>query len=321
MSSHPLIGEEIEDTAANWLWRRVSADWSDVAQAELDLWLDQSERHAAAFWRLEAVWERTGRVTALRPMHTRENAPAFPYRRWFGIGAAAAIVFGIIAFTMLRPGSQAGHAQNFSTAVGGRATIRLADGSRIELNTDTAITANITAKSRTLELKKGEALFNVKHDAARPFVVQVAGHRIVDLGTTFSVRADKGSLKVTLVEGRARLESDSATVQPHSTELTPGEVVVATATSMSISRMESRELNDSLAWKRGQLVFRHLALADAAKELNRYNRTKLVIGDDIAALKINGTFEADSVEAFARMAQYAMRLRVEKSGNEIRLER
>jgi transmembrane sensor len=316
-----MNGEKIEDKAADWLWLRASAEWNDETQAELDRWLEESEHHAAAFWRLEAVWERTGRVTALRPAHQRDGESASRYRRWLGLGAAAALLLGVVAFTSMRTDTQSGRAQSFSTAVGGRATIRLADGSRIELNTDTAIIANITPTSRTLELNKGEALFNVKHDAARPFVVQVAGHRIVDIGTTFSVRAGKDSLKVALLEGRARLESDSASVQPHSTELTPGEVVVATATSMSISRMASGEMNDSLAWKRGQLVFRHIPLAEAAKELNRYNRTKLVIGDDIATLKINGTFEADSVEAFARVAQYAMRLRVEKSGDQIRLER
>jgi len=320
MSEQPVVADDIEDAAATWLWRSRSPEWNDAAQAELDAWLNRSERHAAAFWRLEAVWERAGRVTALRTSRPQQGEAA-PYRKWLGWGAAATIVLAVVAFAAVRPGLQAGGAQTFSTAVGGRATIRLADGSRIELNTDTAITANITAQSRTLELKKGEALFKVKHDAARPFVVLAAGHKIVDIGTTFSVRTGKDSLKVTLVEGRARLESDSAAVQPHSTELTPGEVVVATATSMSISRMATGEMNDALAWKRGQLVFRHIALADAAKELNRYNRTKLVIGQDIAALRINGTFEADSVEAFARMAQYAMRLRVEKTGNEIRLDR
>lgn len=319
MIDRPTSGDDIEDAAAGWLWRRASSEWNEEAQSQLNDWLNESDRHSAAFWRLEAVWERTGRVTVLRRPHLPARAPR--HRKWLGLSVATAAAIGLVVFTGLRPDLQSGRAQTFSTAVGGRATIRLADGSRIELNTDTAIIANITAHSRTLELKKGEALFNVRHDAARPFVVQAAGHRIVDIGTTFSVRAGKDSLKVTLVEGRARLESDGAEAQPHSTELMPGEVVVATADSMSVSRMTTGELSDALAWKRGQLVFRHVALSEAAKELNRYNQTKLVIGDGIAALKINGTFEADSVEAFARTAQYAMRLRIEKSGNEIRLYR
>lgn len=321
MTDRSMLGEDIEDDAADWLWRRTSAEWNEDVQSQLNDWLNESERHAAAFWRLEAVWDRASRVTALRSPRPVSIERSSRYRRWLGFGAAAAVAVSLVVFAEWHSDLQFGRAQTFSTAVVGRATIRLADGSRIELNTDTAVTANITAHSRTLELKKGEALFNVRHDAARPFVVLAAGHRIVDIGTTFSVRTSNDSLKVTLVEGRARLESDGGDTQSHSTELTPGEVVVATADSMSISRMTTGELSDALAWKRGQLVFRHIALAEAAKELNRYNQTRLVIGDDIAALKINGTFEADSVEAFARTAQYAMHLRMEKSGSEIRLFR
>lgn len=321
MTDRSIPGEEIEDTAADWLWRRTSAEWNEDALSQLNDWLNESERHAAAFWRLEAVWDRAGRVTALRSPRPVSVEQSSRYRKWLGFGAAAVMAASLIVFADWHSDLQIGRAQTFSTAVGGRATIRLADGSRIELNTDTAVTANITAHSRKLELKKGEALFNVRHDAARPFVVLAAGHRIVDIGTTFSVRTNNNSLKVTLVEGRARLESDGAGTQSHSTELTPGEVVVATADSMSISRMTTGELSDALAWKRGQLVFRHIALAEAAKELNRYNQTRLVIGENIAALKINGTFEADSVEAFAHTAQYAMHLRMKKSGNEIRLSR
>ncbi len=311
--------ERVEDEAAAWLWRRAGAEWRPEDQLELDAWLAESLSHLAVFWRLEAAWERAERLGALR-RPTEQRGPLLTHGRiWTILGAVAAVIIGVTISGVTWDNFWPTPHQIYSTAVGGRATIKLADGSRVELNTDTTISASVNAQKRTIELKRGEAYFQIQHDRARPFVVLAAGHRIVDLGTKFSVRTTGDSLKVILVEGRARLETANTGVQQHSTELTPGEVVVATANSMSISKKAPDELTDALAWKRGMLVFRHIALGDAAEEFNRYNRTKLVVGSDIASLKINGTFEADSIDAFARMAQFALKLRAAKTNDEIRL--
>ena len=79
-----------------------------------------------------------------------------------------------------------GEVQTISTAVGGHKLVKLSDGSRIELNTDTVI--RIKGWQRTVMLAKGEAFFEIKHDALHPFTVDVAGQRITDLGTKFVVR-------------------------------------------------------------------------------------------------------------------------------------
>jgi transmembrane sensor len=219
----------------------------------------------------------------------------------------------VVATIYLWPSSEA----SYATAVGGQAKITLADGSQVQLNTDTAITVAMDARHRTVILKKGEAFFSVRHDAARPFSVLAAGHRIVDLGTEFAVRTNGKRLQVALVQGHARLESDSGWVQHHATDLTPGEVVVATANSLTVKNVPSHQLSDALAWRQGKLVFSHVTLAEVADQFNRYNTTKLVIGPDIADRKISGTFEAGSVQTFASMAQYALGLRTEKRSGEI----
>jgi transmembrane sensor len=231
--------------------------------------------------------------------------------RFAAVACAAAAA--VVATIYLWPASEA----SYATAVGDQAKITLADGSQVQLNTDTAITVSMDARHRTVTLKKGEAFFSVRHDAARPFSVLAAGHRIVDLGTEFAVRTNGKRLQVTLVQGRARLESDSDWVQHHATDLIPGEVVVATANSLSVKNMRSHELVDALAWRQGKLVFSHVTLAEAAGQFNRYNNTKLVIGPEIADRKISGTFEAGSVQAFASMAQYALGLHTEKQNGEI----
>lgn len=311
--------DKLEDEAAEWLWRQ-SADWNAEDQAALDAWLAQSPHHLAAYWRLKAAWGRAERLAALKPSDFRRSSSAGenrnrPVVRFTAVACLTALVALVTIY--FRPASEA----TYATAVGGQARITLADGSLVHLNTDTAIAVSMDARHRTVTMKKGEAFFSVKHDSARPFSVLAAGHRITDLGTEFSVRTIGDSLKVTLVEGRARLETASDWVQQHATDLTPGEVVVATANSLSVAKVPARELTDELAWRQGKLVFSHVTLAEAAAQFNRYNRTRLAVGPEVAALKISGTFEAGSVDAFARMAKYALGLRTEIKGGEIEISR
>lgn len=170
---------------------------------------------------------------------------------------------------------------------------------------------------RTVVLKRGEAYFDVRHDEARPFTVLAAGHRITDLGTEFIARTSGDKLEVTLVQGRARLEAAGASVQHHATDLTPGEIAIATANSISVTRIPPRQITNALAWRIGKLAFTHVTLAEAASEFNRYNQTKLVIDPKVADLQVSGTFDAGSVGTFANMARFAFGLRVEKRHHEI----
>lgn len=312
--------DETEDQAAAWLWRQA-ADWCEEDQTAFDVWLAQSAYHRAAYWRLKAAWGRAERLAALRPGVLRPVSGAQrhnrlkPLLRFTAVGCAAAALMAVTVY--LWPASE----ETYATAVGGQAKITLADGSQVQLNTDSAISVRMTAGRRTVTLKRGEAFFNIIHDASRPFSVLAEGHRITDLGTEFAVRTGDGRLEVMLVQGRARLETADPGIQRHATDLVPGEIAVATANSLSVANVSASRIKDALAWQQGKLVFSHVALAEAAEQFNRYNRTKLVIGREIASLKISGTFDAGSIDAFTSMAQYALGLHTEKKEREIVVSR
>lgn len=312
--------DETEDQAAEWLWRQA-ADWHEVDRAGFDAWLAQSAHHRAAYWRLKAAWGRAERIAALRPGTFRPASGAKsrgrvkPLLRFAALGCAAAAV--LVAAVYMWPASE----ETYATAVGGQAKITLADGSQVQLNTDSAIGVSMSARRRTVTLKRGEAFFNVVHDSSRPFSVLAEGHRITDLGTEFAVRTGGGRLEVTLLQGRARLEAAEPGIQHHATDLVPGEIAVATANSLSVANVSPSRIKDALAWQQGKLVFSHVTLADAAVQFNRYNSTKVVIGPDIASLKISGTFDAGSIDAFTSMAQYALGLHTKKKEGEIVISR
>ena len=118
----------------------------------------------------------------------------------FGAVAAVVMVAAIgmsTTFLASRP-----HVATYTTPVGGRETIQLADGSYIDLNTNTILRTRFENGQRSVEFVTGEALFQIKHDAAHPFSVLAAGHRVTDLGTKFLVREEGKRLKVALMEGQ-----------------------------------------------------------------------------------------------------------------------
>ena len=199
----------------------------------------------------------------------------------------------------------------------------LADGSSIELNTNTAIQTAFTAQRRVVELIRGEALFKVKHDAARPFVLLAANHRVIDLGTQFLAREDGARLKVVVIEGSARLELKAGEGnEGKSAILTPGDEAVATARDMLITRRSVRQLDNELGWRRGVLIFQHATLVDVAKEYNRYNNRKIVVADAKARSRvISVTLPTNDVAGFARMARNFLGLHVEENDSEIVISR
>jgi transmembrane sensor len=312
--------ETVEAQAAAWFRRRNFWTWREEDQADFDLWLAASPSHEIAYWRLEGAWSRSERLSALRePEHA-----AVPSRKGYWSFARNAVAVFAIASVMgaaawayfFRP-----HERIFQTPLGGHQILSFADGTEVDLNTNTVLRARIDNVHRRVELVSGEAYFKVRHDAKNPFVVTAAGHRIVDLGTAFAIRAGEGQIQVSLLEGRARIESSVGSNQ-HSVDLTPGDVATASATSLSVSRKSTTELSNDIAWRHGLLVFKYTPLYEAVAEINRYNNEKLVIADaSIADRTIYGTIPTRDIQAFVRVTTGALGLHVEKRGTEFVISR
>lgn len=323
MTTAERMHANVEEAASDWIERRDREGWSSDQQAQLDIWLNEALAHRIAFWRLEAAWSRTERLAALRPGEIRRDllpsagsAPRNILKFAAAIGIVA-IVGGAVATYLRAPDYQ-----TYATTIGGREILTLRDGSVIELSTDTVVRLSDSAQQRTVRLEKGEAYFNIRHDAAHPFVVMVGDHRVTDLGTKFLVRRDVGRMRVALYEGSAQIDAVDSSQAERSVVLTPGEVAVATADSLSVSKQPARALSDALGWRRGQLVFYHTTLGDAVAEFNRYNRTQIKVGDaHTARLVVNGSFPTNGIAAFTETAQQVFAVHVEHHGDEIVVSR
>ncbi len=311
------IADEVDFEAAQWIERRDCTEWTEADEAKFNLWIGASAYHRIAFLRLDSGWKNTERLAALR------TEPQGFFRapgRLVAIAKRSAAALGVIAiigaaaaYYMFAPSYQ-----SYATGVGGRASFTLADGSRIELNTDTVVRILMRSDRRKILLEKGEAYFDVVHDSAHPFTVVAGDGRITDLGTKFSVRREADHLEVALYEGRASIAEPGA----HTATLTPGDVAVASSTSFSVTHKAELNAATALSWRRGVLVFNDTPLAEAARELNRYNSTQIVIADPaVGRVGVGGTFATNNVAGFARVAKNLLRLQVENRGDAIVISR
>ena len=310
--------QSVRMRAAGWLQRQQFWNWSAQDQAELDDWLAQSPSHLAAYLRVKTAWGRTERLAALR-INSEHAIPVAPRRGLQFFSRAAAALVLIAAFGVAGARYIAGTNQTtWVTPVGGHRMVLLGDGSQVELNTDTVL--RVAGDRREAWLDRGEAYFQIKHDLVHPFVVNASGHRVTDLGTKFLVRNDPRQLEVTLISGRARIDSTAPGVR--GAILAPGDTAVAGAASISVVRKSLAKVMGQLGWRQGLLNFDNATLADVAEELNRYNRAKLIIADPkIARLTIDASIPTHGIQAFTRVARDFLGLRVDDRGDEIVISR
>jgi transmembrane sensor len=334
--------KRIESIAAAWLARRDSETWCARDQAQLDAWLRESDAHRVAWLRLASAWEQADRLKALGagvpagqvpPRGHWTLSPYFDARRVLArerahsaralqmpVFAAMAIVFAAAAGVwFLWPRAEPPvQPVVYRTIVGDSSTIRLADGSEAMLNSDTAIAVALSRDERDIDLRRGEAFFEVRKDASRPFVVHVDGRRVVAVGTRFAVRREgDAALRVVVTHGLVRLESEPG-ADAAATLLPAGSVAQVSGDALEIRHLSVDQARELLSWRDGFVVFHDTPLAAAAQEFNRYNTRKLVIGDpSIAGLRVGGHFRWSNQDAFVRLIEQAFPVRAETDGDRI----
>jgi len=308
---------DAETHAAAWLERHDREELGEGDREKFQSWLAASPANKLAYLRLYAAWRDADRLSVLRG--SAEEKPARRTSRSLPARIATfsifALLLGAIASAyVLKPSDQI-----YATSTGGHRIVKLADGSQIELNTDTVLRTRL-GKSREIWLDKGEAYFQVRHDAAHPFVVMAMGHRVEDVGTKFVVRRRADSIEITMLDGRVQL--DPAQGQSHPTMLKKGDVAVASARTLTVTAKSESDLYVAVGWRRGVIAFKDTALADAVDELNRYNSRKIVIADaGVGRRTISGTIATTDVDAFVRVARNILGLHVETRGGETVISR
>lgn len=311
--------DRLEDRAARYILRQEEADWSPADQRELDLWLAESPRHKAIYWRLRHGWAAADRVASLNLAPARAGWPA-RIAGSFGVKAGMALAASLlfIAFLGAILGNPAPQYTGYTTEIGQRKTLTFADGSRIDMNTGSEIRVRLSDRERIVHLDRGEAYFEVAHSKRKPFLVFIGDRQIRVLGTKFAVRKDGGRTAAAVVEGKVQFGrvvegdvQDMLVLREGDSVISKGSQALAVYDRMDV-------VENAIGWTRGLLIFDRISLDDAAREFNRYNRRKLVIeGAETGAIRIGGAFRPHNVQTFARLMADAYDLRVEEAADRI----
>jgi transmembrane sensor len=222
-------------------------------------------------------------------------------------------------------------ALHFETRHGEQLSRRLADGSVLHLNTDSAVTIRYGKNERLVTLTSGQADFEVAHEPDRAFRVFAGAAEVVDLGTRFDVRLEQDSTVVTVVEGRVAVGPSSMleklgtnSSQNHSPRL------VQLGANQQIRVIERAwpttpitvDAESATAWLRREIVFDQEPLERVAAEYNRYTPKPIEIATPaLRSLQISGVFATDDTDAFIAFLRSLKGVRVEVTPTQIRVSR
>ena len=310
-----MSAEETEQQAAAWL-ARADRGLSDAESLALESWLRDSTLNRVAWLRLKANWDRVERLAALKGLPQR----ALRQKAWSRpLPTLAACLTVLAGGGALLAWYHAPAEQVFATGVGGMQAVRLADGSRMELNTATRVHADVTTARRSVTLESGEAYFDVVHDAKRPFTVYAGNRRITDLGTKFSVYRNGDDVRVLVREGRVQVDILDRREVNAPVVAQAGHAVITKGGETLV--MAKPDIADDLSWRRGMLVFNQQTLGEAAEQFNRYNPRKLVIEGEARKIRIGGSFKADNVDVFVLLLHRGFGLSVNDEGKKITVSR
>ncbi|HEX4712526.1 FecR family protein [Phenylobacterium sp.] len=301
MSEQRRENPRAREEAAAWfarLGQPVTAD----ALNEFSDWRRHPE-NASAYADLDRLWARAGKLRG-DPQLVRATQDAFQARSLFHRLAALlghrGVIGGLVAAAILAAVAVSWRmtTQDYQTGVGEQRLVSLRDGSRVRLNTASDVRVRFTSGERRLSLVRGEALFEVAHDAARPFVVDAGAARIRAIGTKFDVRRDADTVSVALVQGVVRVTQPAS---PAAWTLAPNQkLTLRGAAPAAIAAVDTSQLT---SWTTGRLVFRQTSLAAAVQEVNRYSAKKITLESPaLAATRISGDFDAGDSAAFVAAA-------------------
>jgi transmembrane sensor len=316
--------------ASVWIVRLHGAHRTPELEAGFRRWLQTHPDNASEFERVTAVWESASHASiAGLPRVARWEGPSSNLPRW-AIAATLLLVVAAGAFLSYR--LEPDH--EYVTAIGEQRTVPLDDGSRIALNSNSKIKIEFTAERRTVRLLRGEAFFEVAHNQERPFVVMAGDNQVTAVGTTFEVRYEPDHIDVTLVEGKVNVTSTAGPLStPASVSssksglgklsssgyaMTPGERVRIAKGASAI--VDAPRVDAVTAWRRGEVMLDDMPLTDAVAEMNRYNKSALVIDErSIATLHVSGIYHTGDSEGFAQTVAQLYGLRVTQEGGQIHL--
>ncbi|MBK4999069.1 FecR family protein [Pseudomonas sp. S31] len=302
-----LPGETV-DQAIQWSIRMTYNQPDPPTRLAFEAWLASDEAHRQAWARLQSL---SGRFAGMPGGLARQALERLPEarlqrRQMLNLLALFATV-GTLAWSTQDSAPWQRLVADYSTRVGEHQRWTLADGSLLELNTDSAVRLRFDAAARVVELLRGELYLVSGEDAGsprhRPLRVRTELGQFEALGTRFSVRQSAQACRLGVSEGAVRLQP----VRGEGAVAQAGETWAMFADG--VQRLPGKA-EDAAAWRDGLLVARDMPLGEVLGELGRYRNGYLGCEPQIAQRRISGNFNLDDTDATLAFIAQAHGLRL-----------
>ena len=340
---------QADDRTADWeaLARYLTGESPPEERARLEERLAAKPEDKALVAELNAVMRRMAVESpgdldvdaALRNVKTRLHHPEAkvlaiderrrvdkPQMRWrvpvLALAAAAVFAIGIAGYLRSRPAPGADRppqqvastSQMIATGVGAVDSLTLADGTHVIIGPLSSVTVvkGYGAGRREVEVR-GEAFFEVVHNASAPFITRALGATVTDIGTSFSVRTDSSAgVSVTVRDGAVSLKLANAP-DVSAVVLGAGQHALLAPDGNAATRPSTEQ---DLAWMQRRLVFRETPMSEVAESFRRWYGIRLRLADAaLASRHLTATFSSETPEAALEIIRLSLGAEIERRGD------
>ncbi|MEJ0039900.1 MAG: FecR domain-containing protein [Gammaproteobacteria bacterium] len=354
---------QLKEQAAVWILC-LEEGLSEQDRQRLQAWLEEDPGHRQALVRMAELWDAYGALAELADVlplreHERHRTRSYVLKAAAiavaGVGLATGAAYFLAGRNLLStapnpraqndephrveaavpdanspqggPGAPQTVALSYQTGVGKKQSERLPDGSEITLNTNTLLNVYYTRDERRVVLARGEAVFTVAHDTARPFRV-LAGSRVVQaVGTVFNVKLSaREDVRVTVSEGKIKILNQPASgralgasgAAPRELAVSAGELAVIGSAGEQVQPIAPEQIEASLAWRHGMLVYRGETLDAVLADFSRYTTVRFSIADDsIRGKRVGGYFRVGDVDGVLLALRESFGIETRREGDVI----
>jgi transmembrane sensor len=330
--THPGDGRAAEE-AAGWFARLQGEAASTDDWRAFERWLATSLANARAYEKLEQLWVDLDHLEVARDLGEPPRAPlalvaggaasrgAMPRRRvWLGAGSLLAAGLAVAVVTVGMRGAQPAPTEVYRTAPGQTRTVTLADGTHIRLNAASRISVTLGRDARRVRMADAEAVFDVTHDPARPFLISVGDRQVRVVGTQFNLRHRDGRVALTVSRGVVEVRPAGAP------EAAPTRVVMGEQLThvegQPVETLSPAQPDAAFAWTNGQLIYHDRPLAEVAADLTRRFGSPIRVADATTGdLRFTGVLVTDTEASVLRRLEAFAPIRVERANGAVVLRR
>ena len=298
--------KHIRETAAAWFYRLQDMESDHPDRSRFEAWLLENTAHQAAFQEVEEISHKlnsmheVGRLSSALK-HQQLNKRSSRIKTSITIlGLALCVVVGHLGHLGYQHWQTQPLSQVSATAsVGQTHTQQLEDGSRLTINSKSALEITYYRDKRLAKLKHGEVIFEVVPDANRPFIVDSGTTRITVLGTRFAVNRLSNMVRVSVDHGRVKVETQQNSTSARSQPIILTDQQVAEVVQQRQPVRVNRAAEDGFSFAQGVVTFDNAGIEEITETLARYREAPILLQHaDMVPQKISARVSAQNIEAF-----------------------